>query len=219
MRLIISLLIVSAIAIVAGVQWIRADNQIAHLKLEKMLAEHHLKRIERQKDMALAVVNDFTYELPNELKKIPGTDGLIRGILEYNIDRSRKIYAVTQNDRHTQSAQAANFIAVADLWFNLLGESDRALGYYHQALGIVQRQVKQDPDNRDAQQQLAHILNALGNLSLHLKQSDQALSFYQQALGLVKKLVEEDSGNSLAKRDLKEIQNSVETLQAQVEPK
>ncbi len=181
----------SVLAGVATWEW-----QQAELHKQKALAQ------QQQKDLALDVISHFTYEIPEALAKIPQTAQLTSSILEYNTQFLDKIYALNPNDKKAQREKASNYSRVGNIYFDLLGSTQKALDYYAKALAISEQLAQQDSQNSQAQRDLLVSFNKLANAQLQLGDTQKALDYYARALTIGEQLTQQDPQDSQAQRDL-----------------
>ncbi|MDD2815282.1 MAG: tetratricopeptide repeat protein [Thiotrichaceae bacterium] len=169
---------------------------------EKQRAEEQAKLVVQQKELALEVISQFTYEIPEKLAKIPQTAKLTAEILEYNIQALDKIYALNPNDSNAQRERAVNYSNVGNLYLDILGNVNKALDYYQQSSKLLQQLVTQDPNNAQALRDVSISFNKLGDIYLQLNQTEKALDYYQQALKIRQQGVKQDPNNAQALRDV-----------------
>ena len=148
------------------------------------------------------VINQFTYKIPEALANIPKTAQLTAEILEYNIQSLDKIYALNPDDKSAQRERASNYSRVGNLYLDLLGNVDKALDYYQQALTITEQIAKKDPNNTQAQLDLEISYEKMGDVNSALGKSNIALEAYQKEFDILKKLADDDKSNMAAQWDL-----------------
>jgi tetratricopeptide (TPR) repeat protein len=122
-----------------------------------------------------------------------------------------KIYALNPDDKSAQRERYSNLVFVGNLYLNILGNVDKSLELYQQALTISEQIARQDPQNSQAQRDLLVSYGKLGSLYKQLKQNQQALPFFNQALPIAEKLAE-DKFNQQAQQDLKWVQDELKAL-------
>jgi tetratricopeptide (TPR) repeat protein len=77
-----------------------------------------------------------------------------------------------------------------------LGDTEKALQAYQQALNISQALAESDPTNVSAQRDLSVSYNRIGDVQLRLGDTEKALQAYQQALEIRQALAESGSDPS-----------------------
>jgi tetratricopeptide (TPR) repeat protein len=160
------------------------------------------RKAEQQKQIALDVLSQFTYEIPKALASIPKTANITAYILQYNIESLEKIYDLNPNDENTQWKQAVNYGKVGDLYLTLLGDVNQALKFYQKFFNIMEKIALQDPNNVTAQWDLSVSFIKLGDIHLSLNQTDKALNYYQQALAVRQTIAQKNPTNSDAQHNL-----------------
>jgi tetratricopeptide (TPR) repeat protein len=178
------------------------EQSLAQKQAETAEKERLLHIVERQKNLAMEVINQFTYDIPEKLANIPQTGRLTADILEFNSQKLEEIYALNPDDKSAQRERYSNFIFIGDLYLNLLGDVDKALQYFQDGLKIAEQIATQDPNNSLAQRDLSVSLGRLGDIHLQLNQTDKALSFYNQSLKIREQIATQDPNNSAAQQDL-----------------
>ncbi len=178
----------------AGWQW-------QQVRMHQKQALTALERAEQQKELALEAVNILTYNLVDELAKIPRTANIITGILKANVAVLDKIYALEPDTRKAMREKGSNLSRLGDIWLKL-GNTAEAVKAYQQDLEISKKLAENDPDSGQAQRDLSVSYNKLGDVYLQTGNTAEAVRAYQQSMEIRKKLAENDPDSSEVQRDL-----------------
>jgi tetratricopeptide (TPR) repeat protein len=179
-------------------------------------AWENAKLASQQKDLALEVINTFTYEIPDILANIPNTHRLVAGMLEYNITSLDKIYALDPDSRTAQREKAVNLGNIGQKYLNLLGDTKKALEYTQQAVDINETLAANDPQSAQAQRDLSVSYEKLGNVNLSLGNTQVALDAYQKFNEIAKTLAANDPQSAQAQRDLSVSYEKLGNVQLQI---
>ena len=181
---------------------------------EKEKATQAERRAVKQKELALEAINSLTYELADELVKLPRAKQIVARILESNVALLDRIYALDPDTPRAQREKGSNLSRTGDIWL-LLGNTDKALQAYQQSSEIFERLAADDPANTEAQRDLWVSYNKLGEVQMQLGDTQAALTQHQQGLEVAQRLVETDPANVQAKRDLSISYNLLGDIQLQ----
>jgi len=96
-----------------------------------------------------------------------------------------------------------------------LGDTEKALQAYQQALEIRQTLAQSDPTNVSAQRDLSVSYYKLGSVQEQLQQPVTALQYYQKGLAIAEKLVAKDPRNQTLQDDLNWVQNKIKQMSEQ----
>ncbi|MCP4687570.1 MAG: ATP-binding protein, partial [Desulfobacterales bacterium] len=157
--------------------------------------DQSLIKAEKQKSLALKAVNALTYELADELVKIPRTGPIVTRVLKNNTRLLDEIYALDPDTAKARREKASNLSRMGNAAL-LAGDTDAALEAYKESNEIFIKLAGDDPNNSLAQRDLTVSYNNLGDLQLRLGNTDAALSAYEKAMGIRKKLAVDDPNNS-----------------------
>lgn len=179
-------------------------------------AEQQTHRAQQQKDLALAVINRFTYDVPEALANIPKTAALTAEILDYNIQALDKIHALNPLDNTALREKASNYSRVGKLYLTLLGNAEKALQYYRQDLQISQQFAQQNPKDQEAQRDLSISLEGIADATLRSGDAQQALAYYQQATTISQQLSRHNPNSREAQHDLSISYNNLADVSMQL---
>jgi tetratricopeptide (TPR) repeat protein len=177
------------------------------LELKTQMAES----IKKQRDIALNAISKRTYEWIDQLVQIPRTQEIVTEILTDNTILLDQIYALDSDITEAQREKGVSFGRVGDSWL-LLGDTEKALRAYQQALEMHKQLAQADPTNVSAQRDLMVSYYKLGSIHEELQQSTLALQYYQKGLAIVEKLVAKDPRNQIFQDDLNWVQNKIKQM-------
>jgi len=194
------------ISLILGVaawgQWQEAKRHATRAEQNAALAEENAARAQKQKQMALEVINTYTYEIPKRLANIPLTNKVIEKILNYNIDSLEQIFELNPDDHTSQRTKVSNLIQAGDLWLNLLGDANKALQVYRESHEIISRLAATNPSDQQAQKDLSLSHDRLGDARLRQGDVAAALANYEQGLAIRDRLATTNPEDQQLKSDM-----------------
>jgi len=159
------------------------------------------RRAEVQKKLALEVVSQLTYELPDKLRTIPGTLEILQEMFEKNRILLERIAALDLDSTKADREKASNLQKAGDNWLSL-GDVARATEAYRQSLAIAERLSLSDPKNTEWQRDLSVSHVKIGDSLLSTGDVSGALSSYRLGLEIRERLSLSDPKNTDWQRDL-----------------
>ncbi len=144
------------------------------------------KKTERQKQMALTAVNQWTYDVPEKLANIAATRPALKTIFQNNIKLLNDIEEMDPQTDGVKREKASNLDRMGDTWM-LLGDSGQAKDAYQQSLGILTG-LEQSQGTPASKRDLATSLEKIGDT--HQLEGDLkgAKDSFEQSLTLRKDL-------------------------------
>ena len=168
-------------------------------KAEKT-AEQERDRAVKQKNLALKAVNVLTYDLADELAKIPRAQNILKQILQTNTELLEEISALNPDTTEAQREKASNLSRAGDNYL-LMGNLEEAVKAYQQCSDIFKKLADANPNDTDAQRNLSVSFEKLGDVNLQLGDTQSALKSYQDSHEILAKLAESDPANTQAQSD------------------
>ena len=175
---------------------------------QQQAAEQAEQRAVQQKELALKAINSLTYELVDELRKLPRTNLILTQILESNAKLLDQIYALDPQTPRALREKASNLSRTGNIWL-VLGNTEKALAAYQQSLEIFERLAQADPASAEAQRDLSVSYNKIGDAQLTRGDTAAAVAAYQQSLTIRERLAQADPANASAQRDLSVSYNNI----------
>ena len=155
-----------------------------------------------ERELALKQSRMITYELVDELAKIPRTMPILRSVLEKNI---QDLEQLVERDPQTPLAlreKASNLSRLGETWLKL-GSTDEALHAYQQSSEIFKLLAEQNyPDKTQAQRDLAASYDTFCFEYLRLQKTSDAQSVCQQSFEIIQALAQANPDRVDLQRDL-----------------
>jgi tetratricopeptide (TPR) repeat protein len=189
---------------------------------ERDQAKQAESRALQQKEMAMDTLNLMTYNLTNELIKLPETKFIVARFWQANSEKVDKIYALDPKTPKAQRDQAVNLGKRGAVWW-LLDNPQTALTSYEKALELYRSLAKANPEDKQAQQdlslgyqQLSTSYQKLGDLQRQADNVQAALGNYEKKLELSKQEAATDPKDKELQRNLFTSYETVGEVQQQL---
>ncbi|BCM94247.1 hypothetical protein IAD21_06150 [Abditibacteriota bacterium] len=153
------------------------------------------KKTERQKQMALAAVNKWTYDVPGKLAGIAATRPALKTIFQDNIKLLSDIEDMDPQTTGLKREKAANLDRMGDTWM-LLGDSNQAKQSYQQSLGIL-TSLEQSEGTPASKRDLATSIEKMGDSRQLEGDLPGAQQLFDQSLNLRRELAETAPGSDI----------------------
>lgn len=157
-------------------------------------------RARKQKALALAAINQMTYGLVGELRRLPRTYPAVAKILKSDMELLDRLYALDP-DPAAMREKGVNLYLLGDN-FLALGDTEGALKAYRKDMEITRKLAEKAPGDKGRQRDLAVTLNRLGNIELRVGDTKAAFLDYERSMEIGRKLAGSDPKNIGAQRDL-----------------
>jgi|GEM_PF-2392679 len=186
----------------AAWQWRKAVEQERIAQTQERIAQEQAALATQQKETALCILNQRTFDYVEELEKIPGTKSFLLKLTQHNQQALAHIAELDPDTPQAWRNQAINLLTQGDLW-KVLGNTEQAQKTYQQALTLFQQAAAaRTPDDADVQRNVSLSYDRLGDLQLQFGNTEQGLKYYQQALDIRLRLAQADPNDAQAQRDL-----------------
>lgn len=170
-----------------------ADNQRAIAVDQGKIAEKQRKFAEaqkvaakKQKDRAMNVINRLTYDIPDSLENVPGTNPVLTEIFSDNIGFLEQIMELDVGSPEVRREWSSNLNHIGNKW-ELLGEIQRARAAHEKALEIY-IELAGEKYNAGAQLDLALEYNNMGRIMNYYNNTQDALNYYQKSIEISSEL-------------------------------
>ncbi len=163
-------LVISVLAVFALIQRNEADRQ-------RSLAEG-------QRDLALEAIDKLTYQVPDQLGKLPGSTLIISRFLEENLDLLQRLqqFNPDPDSPRARRDQAANHLKIGDRWL-LIGDTKHAMSAFGEAENLL-KALDQQQQSARSQRDLAYLSERMGSALLRRGDIEDARQRYQTALAI-----------------------------------
>lgn len=163
-------LVISVLAAFAVIQRNEADRQ-------RRLAEG-------QRDLAIDAIDKLTYQVPDQLGKLPGSIPIISRILEENLNLLQRLqqFNPDPDSQRARRDQAANHLKIGDRWL-LIGDTKHAMSAFGEAEKLLQALDQQQQSAR-SQRDMAYLSERMGSALLRRGNIDDARQRYHTALSI-----------------------------------
>ncbi|MCI5163312.1 MAG: tetratricopeptide repeat protein, partial [Candidatus Electrothrix sp. AX5] len=195
--LVAGLVLVSGLAGVSFFHWQQA-------KKSQELAE-------KQKKLAIGIIEKFTLDIPSMLSDIPGTDLVIQDIFRSNLADLKNIYKLSGDDIDSLRTQAYNLSNIASSWESFSEDTRKTIDMHQDALEIFKKIAKVEPKNTGPQIDLIIGYARLANAKLISARTKEALILHNQALEIANHLAVSDPKNDQMQGNLAEAYSSLGT--------
>ena len=153
-------------------------------------ARSYQVQAKREQTASMAMLEQLTYDLPDNLAELPGTYPTVAAMLEENAGQIIRILRLAGEDAAVMEQIAANYEKVATASLRL-GRYEQAAQRQVEALGIYEQLAAQR--NAQTLKPLASAHNNLGVIQNRAGSFAQAADAYQQAILLQEQLLTFDS--------------------------
>lgn len=195
-------LLFAALAVLAVVGGVAAWQQRNEADRQRRRAVEQRELAVAQRDLALDAIDRLTYQVPEQLGKLPGSIPIITRILEENLgllEQVRRFDPDTDTMRARRD-QAANHLKIGDRWL-LLGDTERAAVAYGAAEKLLTALEREESSPR-ARRDLAYVSGRTGSVLQRRGQFEEAMRRYREALKIGAALLAESPDDPESLRSL-----------------
>ncbi|HEV3120504.1 MAG TPA: AAA family ATPase, partial [Isosphaeraceae bacterium] len=186
------------IAIFATVSFVEWQAALA----QKKAADTQQRLAVQQKELALKALDSVTFDIPDELKNLPGSQKVLAQVLERNILLLDQVFALNL-DPLSLRVKSVNLDRQGDAWL-ILGNISRARDAYEKSLAIRLGLDRRGRDGR-TERDLFVSYQKVGDVRLQLNDLRGAREAFEKCLAAALAL-EKEKPTVQAKRDLSDTQ-------------
>lgn len=151
---------------------------------QRNVAERQRALAVEQRDLALDAIDRLTYQVPEQLGKLPGSIPILTRILEENLGLLERLQRF-DGDADTVRARrdaAANHLKIGDRWL-LLGDTERAMVAYGAAESLLTVLAREESSPR-SRRDLAYVSGRTGSALQRRGKFEEARRRYREALAI-----------------------------------
>lgn len=101
------------------------------------------KKIVEQKNKAMWIINQLTYDIPQKLQQYPKANRILMGVLQDNITLLDKIMTLQPEDKYIYDEKAANLVFLGDK-YSIAGDKDNARKSYENSIAYFNKAVSEN---------------------------------------------------------------------------
>ncbi len=178
----------------------RAVRNAAKAEAQKGEADRLRRQAEDNFRLARQAVDDYTGKLSEDENW--RVEDLREVLLKSSLDFYQKLVKQAGDDPILRASQGRAYLRLAQISGELGAKEAKALGLYRQAQAVFEELLREYPDDRHHQRELAQVFYHLGRAYRDLGRAREAESTLERARAIQERLAERRPGDATYQRDL-----------------
>ncbi len=182
-----------------------AAEKLAHEKTALAEVERQSRdRANRQSELALKTLNLVVFDIQSKLASMPGTQEVRRSLLNTAVDGLMQVARTLDTAKNADHALVRSHLDLGQIFMEAGdpkgGSTEEARQQFQSAHELAEKLAHDDPQNSQAQGDLAASYWAVGTVNLQLGNMPAARDAYQKSFDICQKLTRDDPQNAEAQR-------------------
>ncbi len=154
------------------------------------------------------LANSFLFEFHDAIENLPGSTAARELVVKRALEYLDKLSAEAGNDAELQNELATAYEKIGKIqgnsYYQNLGDTEGALKSYKKSLGMREKLIADDPNNRKLQNDLANSYQSVGDMLYTIGKLKDGLSHYEKTVSIRQNLADAEPKNTKYKQNLDE---------------